>query len=106
MWGPGNCILHQTIPWWLHTRGSSRCLPLLLSTMRCNAIILSDGHIYQLIKTVGADKVETLLELGVKTMAETILLLGIAVYMITGILAQVIEDMCVLKHSAISLSKC
>ena len=73
--------------------------------MRCNAIVLSDGHIYQLIKTIGVDKVETLLELGVKTTTETILLLGIAICMMTGILAQVIEDLCVLKHSAGSLCK-
>jgi hypothetical protein len=73
--------------------------------MRCNVIVLSDGLIHQLIKTVGADKVETLLELGVKTRAETILLPGIAVCMMTDILAQVIEDMCVLKHSAGSLCK-
>ena len=75
------------IPWWLRTRGSSWSLPLFLSMMRCDAIVLSDGHIHQLIKTVGADKIETLLELGVKTTAETIPLLGIAVYMITSILA-------------------
>ena len=73
--------------------------------MRCNAIVLSDGLIHQLIKTIGADKVETLLELGVKTRAETILLLGIAVCMIARILAQMIEDLCVLKHSAGSLRK-
>jgi len=73
--------------------------------MRCNAIVLSDGLIHQLIKTVGADKVETLLELGVKIRAETILLLGIAVCMMTDILAQVIEDLCVLNHSAGSLCK-
>ena len=46
LWGPGNCILHQMIPRLLRTRGSSRCLPLLLSTMRCNAIVLSNGHIH------------------------------------------------------------
>jgi hypothetical protein len=74
--------------------------------MRYNAIVLSNSLIHQLIKTVGADKVETLLELGVKTTAEMILLLGIAVCMITSILAQVIEDPCILKHSAGSLSKC
>jgi hypothetical protein len=73
--------------------------------MHCNAIILSDGHIHQLIKTVGADKVETLLELGVKTTTEMILLLGITVCMMTGILAQMIENLCVLKHSAGSLHK-
>ena len=73
--------------------------------MRYNTIVLSDGHIHQLIKTVGADKIETLLELGVKTTAETILLLGITVCMMTSILAQVIEDLCILKHSTVSLSK-
>ena len=55
--------------------------------MRCNAIVLSDSHIYQLIKTIGADKVETLLELGFKTTVETILLLGIAIGMIARVLA-------------------
>ena len=73
--------------------------------MRCNVIVLSDGHIHQLIKIVGANKVKTLLELGVKTTAEMILLLGIAVCMITDILAQVVEDLCVLQHSAGSLCK-
>ena len=55
--------------------------------MHCNAIVLSGGHIHQLIKTIGADKIETLLELGIKTMAEMILFLGIGVYMMTHILA-------------------
>ena len=73
--------------------------------MRYNTIVLSDGHIHQLIKTVGVDKIETLLELGVKTTVEMILFLGIAVCMITGVLAQVIENLCVLKHSAGSLRK-
>ena len=74
--------------------------------MRRNAIVLCDAHIYQLIKTVSADKVETFLELGVKTTTEMILLLGIAICMIARILAQMIEDLCVLKHSAGSLRKC
>ena len=73
--------------------------------MRCDAIVLSDGHIHQLIKTIGADKIETLLELGVKTTVEMILFLGIAVCMMTGVLAQVIENLCVLKHSVGSLRK-
>jgi hypothetical protein len=73
--------------------------------MRCNAIVLSDGHIYQLIKTVGANQIKTLFELGIKTTAETILLLGITVCMMTGVLAQVIEDLCILKHNMVSLSK-
>ena len=73
--------------------------------MRCNAIVLSNGHIYQLIITIGADKVETLLELGVETMSESIPLLGISVCMMTGILTQVIEDLYILKHGAGSLCK-
>ena len=73
--------------------------------MRCNAIVLSDSHIYQLIKTIGADKVETLLELGFKTTVETILLLGIAIGMIAHVLAQVIEDLGILQHRMGSLCK-
>ena len=101
--GPWELYYAPNDTMWLHTRGSSWCLPLLLSTMRCNAIVLSDGHIYQLIKTIRANKVETLLKLGVKTTAETILLLGIGVYMMTRVLAQVIEDLSIFKHSAGSL---
>jgi hypothetical protein len=55
--------------------------------MRCNAIVLSDGHIYQLIKTIGANKIKTFLELGIKSTAETILLPGIRVCMVSGVLA-------------------
>ena len=73
--------------------------------MHYNTIVLSDGHIHQLIKTIGADKVKTFLELGIKTTTKVILLLGIRVCMMTGILAQVIENLCVLKHSAGSLRK-
>ena len=73
--------------------------------MRCNAVVLSDGHIYQLIKTVGANKVKTFLEPGIKTTTEAILLLSIRVYMVSGVLAQMIKDLCILKHSMIPLSK-
>ena len=73
--------------------------------MCCNAVILGNGHINQLIKTIGADKVETFPELGIKTTTKVILLLGIRVCMMTGILAQMIKDLCILKHSMISLSK-
>ena len=74
--------------------------------MRRNAIVLSDGHIYQLIKTIGANKIKTFLELGIKTTMEAILFLGTRVCMMTGVLAQMIKDLCILKHSMISLSKC
>jgi hypothetical protein len=55
--------------------------------MHCNAIVLSNGHIHQLIKTVGANKVKTLLELGIKTTKEMILLPDITICMMTGVLA-------------------
>ena len=87
MWGPGNGILHQRIPRWLRTRGSSWCLPLLLSMMRCYAIVLSDSKIYQLIEVIWADKVEALPELGIETAVETIPLLGITISMIARVLA-------------------
>ena len=73
--------------------------------MCCNAVVLSDGHIYQLIKIIRGDKVEALRELGVKTTAETILLLGIAIGMIAHVLAQVIEDLGILQHRMGSLCK-
>ena len=70
-----------------------------------NAVVLGNGHINQLIKTIRADKVETLLELGIKTTTEMILLPGITVCMMTGVLAQMIEDLCILKHTTISFGK-
>ena len=79
--------MHQMIPRWLRTRGSSRCFPLFVNTMCYNAIVLSNGHVYQLIKIVGADKIKMPSKLGVKTTTETILLLGITIGMMTGVLA-------------------
>jgi hypothetical protein len=49
-----------------------------------------------LIEAIGADKIEALPELGVETAAETIPLLGITISMIARVLAQVVEDLCVL----------
>ena len=49
---------------------------------------------------------EALSELGVETAAETIPLLGITIGMITSILAQVINDLCILQHRAGSLCQC
>ena len=91
------------IPRWLRTKLSGWCLPLLLSTIRCYAIVLSDSKIYQLIEVIWADKVEALPELGIETAVETIPLLGITISMIAHVLAQVVEDLCVLQHRAGSL---
>jgi hypothetical protein len=57
------------------------------------------------LKLLGGDKVEALRELGVKTTAETILLLGIAIGMIAHVLAHVIEDLGILQHHMGSLCK-
>jgi hypothetical protein len=71
--------------------------------MRCYAIVLSDGKIYQHIEAIWVDKVEALPELGIETAAETIPLLGITISMIARILAQLIENLCILQHRAGSL---
>ena len=41
LWRSGWSVLHQTIPRWLSTQGSCWCLPLLLSTMDNNTVLLS-----------------------------------------------------------------
>jgi len=43
-WG----ILHNTIPRCWSTRGSSRCLPLLVSTMSQYEVLLGDSQIHQI----------------------------------------------------------
>ena len=74
--------------------------------MRCYAIILSNGEVHQLIEAVGADKIDALPELGIETAVETIPLLGITISMIARVLAQVVEDLCVLQRRAGSLCQC
>ena len=74
--------------------------------MRCYAIVLSDSKIYQLIEVIWADKVEALPELGIETAVETIPLLGITISMIARVLAQVVENLCILQHRAGSLCQC
>ena len=90
LWRSGWSVLHQTIPRWLSTQGSCWCLPLLLSTMCSNTVLLS----------IGLNQVQTFLELGIKATTKTVTFLGISICMMARILAQVIEDLYVLKHSA------
>ena len=45
-------------------------------------------------------------ELGVEIAAETIPLLGITISMIARVLAQVVEDLCILQHRVVSLCQC
>ena len=93
-------VLHQTIPRWLSTQGSCWCLPLLLSTMCSNTVLLSNGQVDQLIVGIWLNKVQAFLELGIKASTKTIALLGVSISMMARILAQLIEGLCILKNSA------
>jgi hypothetical protein len=64
---------------------------------------LSNGHIDQLVESVYPHKIQSFSELGAQAMTKTIPLLGIGVCMITRILTQVIEDLCILHYGAGSL---
>jgi hypothetical protein len=66
---------------------------------------LGDGHIDQLIEGVGLYQIQSFLKLGVQASTETIMFAGISVCMITRILAQVVEDLCILHDGAGSLSQ-
>jgi hypothetical protein len=66
---------------------------------------LGDGHIDQLIESVSLYQIQSFLKLGIQASMETITLAGVCVRMITRILAQVIEDLCILHDGAGSLSQ-
>jgi hypothetical protein len=65
---------------------------------------LVDGHFDQLIEGVSLYQIQSFLKLGVQASMEAISLTGISVRMITRVLAQVIEDLCILHDGAGSLS--
>ena len=96
LWRSWWSILHQAISRWLSTRGSRWCLSLILSTMCSDTVLLSNGHINQLIISIGLNQVQTFLELGIKATTKTVTFLGISICMMAHILAQVIEDLCIL----------
>ena len=95
LWRSWWSILHQTISRWLSTRGS-RWFLSLLSMMCSDIVLLSNGHINQLIISIGLNQVQTFLELGIKATTKTVTFLGISICMMARILAQVIEDLCIL----------
>jgi hypothetical protein len=68
--------------WCCHWR-----LSLLLYPVSNNAILLGDGHVYQLIEAISPDSVESFPQLGIETPAEAISLLFIRISMIPCILA-------------------
>jgi hypothetical protein len=61
---------------------------------------LSSGHIDQFIEVVGPYQVQSFLKLCIQAMVETIPFMGVSVRMITRVLAQVIESLCILHNSA------
>jgi hypothetical protein len=66
---------------------------------------LGNGHIDQFIEVIGPYQIQSFLKLGVQASTETIMFAGISVRMITRILAQVVEDLCILHDGAGSLSQ-
>jgi hypothetical protein len=66
---------------------------------------LGDGHIDQLIENVNLYQIQLFLKLGIQASTEAISLTGISVRMITRVLAQVIEYLCILHDGAGSLSQ-
>ena len=68
--------------------------------MRGDAIVLSIGHVDQLIISIQLNKVQAFLELGVEATTKMVALLGISIRIMARVLAQVIEGLCILKNSA------
>jgi hypothetical protein len=66
---------------------------------------LSNGHIDQFVEVVGPYQVQPFLKLCIQAKAETIPFTGISVRMITHVLTQVIENLCILNDSAGSLGQ-
>jgi hypothetical protein len=66
---------------------------------------LSNGHIDQFVEIIGPYQVLLFFKPCVKALIEAISLTGISVRMITRILAQVIESLCIMHNSAGSLGQ-
>jgi hypothetical protein len=65
-----------------------------------NTIFLINGHIDQLIKIVGLYQIQPFLKFGIQASVKAITLAGISVRMRSCILAQVIENLCILRNCA------
>jgi hypothetical protein len=66
---------------------------------------LSNGHVDQLIKIVGLYQIQPFFKFGVQAPTKMISFAGITVRMRSRILAQVVENLCVLHDGAGSLSQ-
>jgi hypothetical protein len=74
--------------------------------MSCDAVLLGDGHVDQLIVAVGPDGVETVMELSAEPPPEPVSLLLVRICMIPSMLAQVIKSLSILQHCPVALSEC
>jgi hypothetical protein len=66
---------------------------------------LSDGHIDQFIEIIGPYQIQPFFKFGVQASAKTISFAGIIVRMVSRVLAQVVEDLCILHDGAGSPSQ-
>jgi hypothetical protein len=66
---------------------------------------LSDGHVDQLIEVISPNQIQSFFKFGVQASAKTISFAGITVRMVSRVLAQVVENLCVLHDGASSLSQ-
>jgi hypothetical protein len=66
---------------------------------------LSDGYIDQFIEIVSLYQIQSFLKFGVQASTEAISFAGICVRMITHILAQVVEHLCILHDGTGALSQ-
>jgi hypothetical protein len=66
---------------------------------------LSNGHVDQFIEIIGPYQIQSFLKFGVQASAKTISFAGITVRMVSRILTQVVENLCVLHDGAGSLSQ-
>jgi hypothetical protein len=66
---------------------------------------LGNGHIDQFIEVISPYQIQLLLKLGIQASTEAISFADVSVCMITRVLAQVMENLCILHDSAGSLSQ-
>jgi hypothetical protein len=66
---------------------------------------LSNGHVDKLVKIVGPYQIQLFFKFGIQASAKTISFAGITIRMVSRILAQVVEHLCILHNGAGSLSQ-
>jgi hypothetical protein len=66
---------------------------------------LSNGHVDELVKIVGPYQIQSLFKFSIQAPAKTISFAGITVRMVSRILAQMVENLCVLYNYTGSLSQ-